>query len=308
MLVLDARRMRDLADHLDDAVRLFRSWNIRVIDVSRLVESARLLRQVSTCGHFPNSGPDLMRVAHAARDAQEFAEISWVLPPQQLKPLADDLQRAVQGQLGVGATQPVQFQTQLWVGAMLAQSGARTGVITGGAGKRPDYIITEGTLRYPIEVKRPTHQLRADSIISDAARQLCGPRYHGSMIVVDLTDCLNPATAARVGNGPPEHEQLQNETIRLSGELHREIFDNKASRLRSGRQHIFALVTFGRAIYWDEDDLSQAHLSRYVASVVYWRRNPSTLRAHRARYLAELIHQGVTAVGHHQLSRTHIDF
>jgi hypothetical protein len=273
------------------------------------MEGARFLREVSTKGQFPDDEPGLRRVAHAARDAQEFAEISWVLPPQQLRPLAVDLQRAVKGQLGDGATQAVQYQAQLWVGAMLGQSGANTGVITGdGAGKRPDYVIIEGTLKYPVEVKRPTRQLRADSIISDAARQVSGPRYRGGMIVVDLTDCLNPATAARVGQGPPEHRQLRTEMIRLSGELHSEIFDDQAGRLRLDRQHVFALVTFGRAIYWDENDLSQVHLSRYIASVVYWRRDPNTLRAHRARYLAGLIHDGVTAVGRHELGRTEIEF
>ena len=76
--------------------------------------------------------------------------------------------------------------------------------------------------------------------------------------------------------------------VDLSIPLHNEVFDPERSRLLLGRTHIFALITFARVIYWDKVDLRQAYLLRFVASSVYWRNSPKTLRAHRARWLKEI--------------------
>lgn len=127
--LLTPERMEDLADRMDKAVSFVRAWGIRVIDAGRLGRSASLLRRVAAAGSFPAAETELTAVAHAARDAQEFSEIAAVLPDDELKPLAVDLQQSVGGTLGVGGTTAAQYQSQLWVGAMLAHSGRPTGMI-----------------------------------------------------------------------------------------------------------------------------------------------------------------------------------
>lgn len=307
-LELTAERMEDLADHLDDAVNVFRAWGIRVKETSRLPTASRLLRRVSASGGFPTQETELLRVAAAVRDAQEFTEVARALPGKQLQPLEVDLQQAVRGELGTSGTQAAQHQSQLWVGAMLTSAAARTAVILDKSGIQPDFVVEDGTYRYGVEVKRPAGRLRSQAIVSEAAGQVGGHRYHGGMIVVDLSDCLDRSTAVRVGKGPPDQQQVRDSLIKLSGTIHEEIFDTRSGYLRPRREHVFALVTFGRTVYWDEHDLSRPYLFRFVSSVAYWRRNSGTLRAHRARSLAHLIHVGITAVGHKEIAQVDIDF
>ena len=47
-------------------------------------------------------------------------------------------------------------------------------------------------------------------------------------------------------------------------------------------------------------------LSRYVATVNYWSRDHRTLRAHRARWLGDLIHRGIKQASHQQFESAHM--
>jgi hypothetical protein len=299
--------MGQLADQLEDAVTSLRQWDIRVVDAGRLRHAVRVLRGVPAVEAFPPDRTRLREIAFAARDAQEFAEIADVLPTEErLRPLAESLQRSVSGVLGSARDRAAQYQSELWVGAMLAHSGARTAVITSGTGKRPDFVILDGTMLYPVEVKRPAGKLDAAELVSEAARQLLGPRYHGGAIVVDFTDCIDEALSCRFGDGPPDRRPVHAEVIRLSQAVHAEIFDGDSERIRRGREHVFALVSFARSIYWDERDLSQMYLLRMVASVSFYRGHANNLRGHRAWALANAIHAGIRAVGHQWLDQLDI--
>jgi hypothetical protein len=304
---LSAANMERLAQRLDVAVSIFDAWGIRVVDSSRLRESSRLLRRVYAAGAFPTNRDELLRVSHAVRDATEFVEIGDALPQERLHPLASDLERAVGGALGRGATQAVQYQTQLWVGAMLTYSGANVGVLLNADRKRPDFVIANGTLNYATEVKRP-NEFRADRIISRANKQISNSRYHGGVIVVDLTDCIDQKLAITVGPDPHQDDtEAKREATRLTAELSDEIYDNRSRRLYPNRTQIFGLVTTGRTIHWDENDTSRIYLMRFLISVTYWRGYRNTLRGSRAQWLTKLVQHGVSSAGSIEIRTTKLD-
>lgn len=251
-------------------------------------------------------------LSEAIRDAQEFVEIASTLPHEPIPSVVRDLRAAVRGQLRPvdGSTgQHLQHQTQLWVGAMLAQAEAHVKVFaTLGNEINPDFVLENGTLRYAVEVKRPNGELDAHNIIRKAAGQIRSEAFHGGMIVVDLTDCVDPTIRHRCGRGEPDFGPLRDAVSFLLKALHDRVFDDEFESLRTRRDHVFGLIAFARAAYWDLDHLEHPYLIRHVATVRYWRRDHRTLRAIRAEWLSALIHNGIVAVGHKQSERTPMEW
>lgn len=304
---LTAANMGFLAQRFDDAVGVLDQWNIRMHRSSRLRECSRVMRHIHSVGAFPTDREELIHVSHAVRDATEFIEISDALPAERLRRLAVDLQSAVAGQIGQGASRAAQYQTQLWIGAMLAYSGTNVGVLIGADGKNPDFVVTNGTLRYAVEVKRPS-RFRARRIISEANDQISARHYHGGAIVVDLTDCIDPLLAVSIGNDPLETDTpLKHEAMRLTRELSEEIYDYESRQMYPNRAGIFGLVTTGRTIHWDVNDRSRIYLQRFFMSITYWGEHRSTLRGHRARWLTKLLHHGVTTAGSIEIRSGKVD-
>ena len=304
---LTAAHMGLLAQRFDDAIRVFDQWDIRVHRSSRLRECSRLMRHIHSVGAFPADRDELLHISNAVRDATEFIEICDALPAERLRPLAVDLQSAVAGKIGQGASRAAQYQTQLWIGAMLAYSGTNVGILLGADGKNPDFLVTNGTLRYAVEVKRPS-RFRARRIISEANDQITARHYHGGAVVVDLTDCIDRTLAVSIGSDPLEVDTpLKREAMRLTRELSEEIYDYESRRLYPNRAGIFGLVTTGRTIHWDVNDRSRIYLQRFFMSVTYWGEHRSTLRGHRARWLTKLLQYGVTTAGSIEIRSMPVD-
>jgi hypothetical protein len=137
-------------------------------------------------------------------------------------------------------------------------------------------ILWNGTLRYALEVKRPNGNLDAFNVVRKAARQIRDPRFHGGVIVVDLTDCIDAGLRLHFGSGAPGPNPVHERVHELMGDLHREIFADGAQRLRRNREHVFSLICFARSTYWDLSSLRFPYLSRYVGTVDYWRNDPGT--------------------------------
>lgn len=300
-------RMGDLADQLEDAIKTMEGWKIRIPPGSRLPEIVRLLRGLVSEASYPSSRSQRALIAQAARDAQEFAEISWVLPSKELKPLRESLRKAVFGTLGQTGGSAYRYQSELWTGSMLARSGALTGVRFASEGKSPDFILKNATMEYAVEVKRPSNLSRALDRVSEAARQLRDDRYHGGAIVLDLTDCLRPEHRDLSGTGQPRMDDVETKVVELTDSLRKKVFDDSIRRIRPRRRHVFALVTFIRTIWWNLDDLSQMHPLRYVLPISFLGRG-KTLRYWRARWLAELIHKGIGETGHQEVDGREITF
>ena len=238
--ILTPPRMGYLADQLEDAIRTMERWRIRIPPGSRLPEVVRLLRGLVSEASYPWSCRQRALVAHAARDAQEFAEISWVLPSEELKPLRESLRKAVFGTLGQTDGSAYRYQSELWTGSMLARSGALTGVRVASEGQSPDFILKNATMEYAVEVKRPSNLSRALDRVSGAARQLRDDRYHGGAIVLDLTDCLGPEHRDLSGRGQFQMEDVEARVVELTDSLRKKVFDDSSYRMRPGRRHVFA--------------------------------------------------------------------
>lgn len=305
--ILIAKRMAALADRQLEALATIEDWGIQVDAISRLREGERLLREVSVANAFPRSHEELVKVAHAARDAQEFAEISGMLPDEPIHPVAIALKDAISNQASETDLRPYQAQAELWVGAMLScavdfvGSPLRHG--------RPDYIVRSGDMQYGIEVKRPQSAVKIMRRASKASKQLrpWNPKYHGGALVMDLTDCLESGLATTLHPGAPNLEDAQEWIGRQLRRLHRFVYDDSAGRIRSDQHHVFCVVAIARLVHWDLDDLSQIYLTRFIGCLVF-PKSPKTLRGIRTAWLAELIHRGMQAAGHHDLGGHEIVF
>lgn len=305
--ILTPQKMGLLADQLEEAIGGLREWEIRIPPDSRLPRIVRLLRELVSEQSFPESPDRLAQIAQAARDAQEFAEISWVLPSEKLSPLRESLRKAVFGTLGQTRDAPYQYQSELWTGAVLARSGAFTGVRKVSKGKSPDFILKNGTMEYAVEVKRPGNLRRALERVSEAADQLRQDRYHGGAIVVDLTDCLGLDLTHRSGTGRPNMDPVEAKVEELTNVLRQEVYDDSSRRIRAGWRHIFALITFIRTSWWDLDDLSRMNPLRHVLQIRFLG-SAKDLRHWRACWLADLIDQGIRETGHQEMAGREITF
>ncbi|MCY4572780.1 MAG: hypothetical protein OXF01_08250 [Gemmatimonadetes bacterium] len=309
--ILTPPRMGDLADQLEGAIGTMRQWGIRIPPTSRLPEIVKLLRELVSEESFPECASRRAMIAQAARDAQEFVEISWVLPDERLRPLRRNLQQAVFGTLGHTRDRAYQYQSELWTGATLTRSGAFTGVrMDGPEGTNPDFILKNATKEYAVEVKRPANLDRARDRVSKAANQLRNSRYHGGLIVVDLTDCLDPESRDLSGRGPfntARRTRVAAKVEELTNAVRKKVFDDSSERIRRRWSHVFGLVSFVRTTWWDLDDLWQMHLLRYVLRIHFWR-GVKDLRYWRAQWLAELIERGIGETGHQDMGGGEIAF
>ena len=304
---LTPARMSDLADSLAEAISKIEKRGIPVPRGSRLQKTVQLLRSVASANAFPQAQDDLIRIAHAARDAGELTEISHVIPVEVPTPVEEALRRTVGGTPGRSPHKAYQSQTELWVGAMLARSGAFAGVIETAKLKNPDFVVRNGNMEYSVEVKRPSSLARARTLVSRAAKQLLSKRFHGGALVVDLTDCLDPDLAAAIASGPPDLSRVQAQIHEQMDRLRKEVYDDSSQRIRERRRHLFGVTVIARVIRWNVADLSQMYLTHYIGWISFL--GPAKdLRYWRARWLAELIDKGMKQVGHQDLGGRKIDF
>ena len=305
--ILTAERMADLADRLQEAIAAIESWNIVIRPESRLRATEAILRDVGAAGVFPESHESLVRAARAARDAREFIEITGMLPETPMPSIAEALKIATMDEMSRISPRSSQFQGELWTGAML--SFATDFVGSPLRAGRPDYIVANGNLEYGVEVKRPQTEGKVLKRAAKAVKQLRlrTPNYHGGALVMDLTDCLDPAIATTLDSGPPILRTAQEWIGRQMRRLHRSIYDDSRKRIRIDRKHIFSVTVVARVMHWDLDDLSQMYLTPFFGCLTY-SKSPNSLRGIRASWLAELIPQGARAAGYYDLGRQTINF
>jgi hypothetical protein len=147
-----------IARALAKAIAVFEHWVIPVADTGRLLEAQRWLEEVAKRGHYGESDEELRRTGRAVALAVDFYHISTAPGDERDDSLAKEIARSLGGTLE-GKTRdstPYDFQSQFWVGTLLAQSGLRPKVLGGKReGVRPDFLIEAATLECAVEVKRP---------------------------------------------------------------------------------------------------------------------------------------------------------
>ena len=143
--------------------------------------------------------------------------------------------------------------------------------------------------------------------VAKAAKQTRDRRYHGSALYVDLTDWLPSAITVRFASGPPDLEGPRTPIAERIDRLRQEIYNDQSHRIRQRRMHLLAVTAFARFIHWDLTDLSQMHLTRYIAPLWFWR-SADAGSYDDARWLAELLPSVAGNIGFQDLGGHEISF
>ncbi len=297
--------LKELAQRLQVGLKKLRGWGLAIPAFGRLDAAIRVLERIAAAGAMPTDMSELRKMAYAIRDAEEFALIADALLEPPKGDLRRDLERAAGGELAgttISTRKAVQYQTQLWVAAAYAHAGVRVRPLATGTVPTPDYELDDATMEYGIEVKRPIKGLRPDKLISDSARKLQNPKYHGGCVVIDVSDAM-PDEGLVVRSGILEEENLGYDDFMARAELlEREVFDISARQIRPGRTKVFTLVTTARVFALDPDHPKYARAVRRVRPTFFWRGDAGTLRYHRARMLFETFGKGLENMGHVEVS------
>ena len=185
-----------IARALAKAIVTFEQWGIQVHEVGRLREAERWLLEVANRNRYGDNDEELIRTGKAAALAVDFYHISISLGQEPEHSLANEIVLSLGGTLdaNIKDSTPYEFQSQFWVGTLLAQSGLKPKVLGGKRkGTKPDFLIEAGTLECAVEIKRPQNLKSARRAVGSAASQLhdYGLLYgHPGIIVVDLSGCL----------------------------------------------------------------------------------------------------------------------
>lgn len=239
-----------LAAALRDAIATFESWNLSVI-FGRLHAAEQHLRRVAEQDSYGSSEAELIQTAKAVALASDFYMISMALRSERDDPIAEELAVALRGNLGGNSknTSPYEIQAQYWTGMLLAQSGLRPAVPPI-AGRRPDFVISVGTLSCGVEVKRPRSINSVMRCLSDAAKQLRDYKLPG-VIALDLSECIVSDNLILPISRMPSREivrqHLYPEATQLMNYVNSYTRSDKFSR-------ITALVVFARLWVWKSLD------------------------------------------------------
>ena len=140
----------------------------------------------------------------------------------------------------VGASEANRAQSQVWMAAVLALGDLRPAAPAPGIGLTPDYVVSLGSLRFALEIKRPESAVGLRTKLGEAIAQVDSLSTEGGVLVFDLSDCL-PSS----GQSPSsEHvrNDFRNATTHLLDALSFE---------GSSHNKITNLFVFARLLAWE---------------------------------------------------------
>lgn len=248
-----------IADRLAGAIESIERWDLRVAESGRLRAAEKVLRRTAEAGAYPADPKELHRIASAIRVAQDFGQIMEALGPERSERLAAELERALKGTLeGVEKErEPYRFGTQFLFGAALVRAGLEPEVPTAET-RNPDFVVCSGTLRYGVEVKRPSSQRGAVDVLSSARDQFEAAGLRG-IVVVDVSDCLEEVGLQDCVPSftVPPHEELKPAFRAMRTRLGDVVWDAARRRHRPGFSSVVGLWVLARGWRWALDDLSR---------------------------------------------------
>lgn len=246
-----------IADRLAGAIESLQRWDIRVAESGRLRAAEKVLRLAALAGVYPSAPEELHRIAEAIRTAQDFGQIMDTLGPERSERLAAELQRSVKGTLEgrEAAREPYQFHTQFWFGAALVRAGLDP-LIPTDSQRNPDFVLCPGTVRYGVEVKRPSSERGAFDLLRSARDQLVAAGLRG-IVVMDLSDCLEEMGLRRFvpTSGQPPHEELKPAFEEFRDRLGDTVWDAERRQHRPGFSSVIGIWVLARGWRWAMDDL-----------------------------------------------------
>ncbi len=235
---------------LEEAIANLEQWGLRVSQVGRLQVHLKTLRRVQDVGEFPVASGRRSVVAHALRDASDFAAIAFALEPARMEAIATELSRTMGGtpHQSERGREPYQFQSQFFCGAVMSAAGVHLRA-SRQTGPYPDFVIDRGTLRHGIEVKRPESSRGVERGLRSAATQLAA--VDGGMVVMDLSDVLQADLDVPVREGEGFHawHSQTDSTFRASV---RRVTDLVGRRAFSNATHVLSVGFLVRGWLWHE--------------------------------------------------------
>jgi hypothetical protein len=248
-----------IADTLEDAIKIFETWELPVRVTTRLREACAELRLISVRGTFGQDDLELHRAVKALTLATDFYQIAQSLGDRPIEALVSELATAFRGTLDERTKDrsAYQMQSQLWFGLLLARAGLRP-AIPPATGVRPDFVIRRGTLHVGVEVKRPAKVRSAWPAVEDAARQL---RNYGQpgIIVIDLSDALgfDNLTVAAINAPDPPESLVEPHFLDNARDLTDRVRHQFVTKPKGKFSRVIGLVVFARLFAWHRSDMSR---------------------------------------------------
>ena len=243
---LISRRLTRIADALEKK-------GVRVAKLARLRRGASLLHAIAGDGAFPVRKRERRAVANAIRDSHEFLAIEELLGATGLAAMASDVQIAMKGTLDRTEVtrQPYQFQSQLWVGAVLHAGGLIPKAPSKTTGMSPDYLIEVEGSTYGVEVKRPTKATRIREAIDQAFEQLRDFDAAGG-VAIDVSDCLDDALlfGHDADRSTPPYQAIDTAFTDLYHGVSDYLIDRRSNRVNPVVSRIFFVVVYLHGWRW----------------------------------------------------------
>jgi len=287
----------ELAADVARTISRFQGWNIAVSGTSRLSKTRAVLEKVAANGSYPID--QLAIVGNAIRTALDFREIAKLVGPTREEALAHDINSALKGTVDQQqpSHKPYQFQTQLWMGAILQAAGLTPTVPTDRDTPNPDFTIDLAPGLYAAEVKRPGSLEQAEKRLSKAKDQLnaCGL---AGLVVLDVSDCFDDAEKMQVVASPagPPQDRISKRFRQIKKALSSKVSDPATRLHRPGYSSVIVLALLARGFRWDLDNLAVPDPFVTVAmglftSVKY------NLQWHHGQSIRNRLEQGLNASG-----------
>jgi hypothetical protein len=288
-----------IADRAERVIAVLEGWKLRVPGLGRLRQQRALLRGVASAGCFPRSQTELVRIGHSIRDVSEFWQIVKWIGEERSEHIATDLDRALRGTVDqVEPTRkPYQFQSQLWIGAVLEYGGLEPTVPPPTGRRSPDFMVRVGSALYPIEVKRPEQEATIQDALASAVGQIVATGRPG-VVAIDLSDCLDRDATVLVVESSRDapHAAANEQYLRMRDNIGDTVFDHERRQLRPGFGSIMGLMLFARGFRWRLDDLSYPDPFT-MSQIGVFTNARGNLRYHHARTILESMHEGLKKGG-----------
>lgn len=211
-------------------------WGVDVQSDDRISQAVDLLEGAARSGLIPPSNDGVAPVLRAAWVATDFADIASFLPKEKVKAVRQELSIACKGALwpSPGSRQPLQFQSQHWITAILLHAGLDVQYArfsAGRKGKLPEFFVSRSGERIAVEVKRPESDRRVAASVEEAQAKFADHPDCWGAVILELTDCVLPA----------REDAFQERAEALRTLAHEAIWDVRRGTYKPGFERIIYL-------------------------------------------------------------------
>lgn len=291
-----------LAAAIDDALEVFGKWQLPTGMNTRLLKARSRLQKVANQGSYGATPDELYETAKAIVLANDFYLISRTLKEDRADPIAEELNVALGGTLSEIETKKknaFDIQSQFWFGTVLAYSGLHPAV-PDIKKRRPDFVISVGSLSCGVEIKRPKSQVSALRALSSAASQLHEYGLPG-VIVLDLSQCVN-------ADGLILHKDIVSARRTVQHRFYPLV--NELTKAASSYSHsdkfnrIMLLKMYARFFNWTPGKKEDADMGYFFKSIPF-PKACSGLVTDQCERIQSLMSRGFERIGNHlSLKRT----